>query len=232
MKQGRSRTPKTRSMNSPDLQQPGLWRELFGPALRLMAHLESQVTDPKWTFGGGTVLMLRIGHRQSKDIDLFIPDPQMLGYISPRLSDEAEALSTDYEENAEFIKFYLPAGEIDVVVGTSLTANPFDEVIHEGRKLRVETCAEIVAKKLWHRGDRGAVRDLFDLCAVADAEPAAIEQAAPFFARHGATFLQRLDERAGIARQEFAAIDALRFTRSFDDCLAQAQVLLKPHLGP
>jgi hypothetical protein len=63
-------------MNPPDLQHPGVWRELFGPAMRLMAHLETQVADPKWTFGGGTVLMLRIGHRQSKDIDLF-------AYFSP-----------------------------------------------------------------------------------------------------------------------------------------------------
>lgn len=27
-----------------------------------------------WTFGGGTVLMLRHGHRLSKDIDIFAPD--------------------------------------------------------------------------------------------------------------------------------------------------------------
>ena len=42
--------------------------------------------------------MLRLGHRQSKDIDLFVPDPQYLGYVNPRLSDAAEDISTDYEE--------------------------------------------------------------------------------------------------------------------------------------
>lgn len=45
--------------------------------------------------------MLRIGHRHSKDIDLFVPDPQCLGFVSPRLSEVAEQVSTDYEENAE-----------------------------------------------------------------------------------------------------------------------------------
>lgn len=43
--------------------------------------------NPFWTFGGGTVLMLRYGHRVSKDIDIFVPNPQYLGYVNPRISD-------------------------------------------------------------------------------------------------------------------------------------------------
>ena len=91
----------------------------------LIPHLESQTIGPPWTFGGGTVLMLRIGHRQSKDIDLFVPDPQYLGYLNPRLSDAAEQVSTVYDESAEYIKVFLAKREIDIVVGTSLTAAPF-----------------------------------------------------------------------------------------------------------
>ncbi len=64
--------------------------------------------------------MQRIGHRRSKDIDLFVPDPQYLGYLNPRLSDVAERITADDEENAEFIKLFLPAGEIDIVVGIVL----------------------------------------------------------------------------------------------------------------
>jgi hypothetical protein len=48
--------------------------------------------------------MLRLGHRLSKDIDLFVPHPQYLGYVNPRLSDVAEEVSSDYEENAEFLE--------------------------------------------------------------------------------------------------------------------------------
>ena len=215
-------------MSVPDLSQAGPWQYLFEHAMRLMSHLESQVANPGWSFGGGTVLMLRSGHRQSRDIDLFIPDPQMLGYLSPRLSEVAEAITTDYEENAEFIKLYLPHGEIDVVVGEALTAAPFDLVSHGGRDIRVETSAEILAKKLWHRGDRGAARDLFDLCAVAQHEPEAIAQAAPFFSRFAAQFIHRLQDRADIARKEFDAIDALGFNRTFDECLDQAREILGP----
>ena len=66
-------------MSSIDLKRPGAWTELFSHALKLMAHLERETHQPLWAFGGGTVLMLRIGHRQSKDIDLFVTDPQYLG---------------------------------------------------------------------------------------------------------------------------------------------------------
>ena len=218
-------------MSTLDLKRPGVWAELFSGAPTLMAHLESQTRKPLWTFGGGTVLMLRIGHRQSKDIDLFVTDPQYLGYVNPRLSDVAEQVSTDYEENAEFIKFFLPAGEIDIIVGTALTASPFDVVFHAGRDIRVETCAEIIAKKMWHRGNQAKARDLYDLCAVADAEPAAIELAAPFLSKHGAAFLQQLRVRAEFVEAEFNAIDVLGFQRPFAQCVAQAHSIIEPLLA-
>ncbi len=41
-----------------------------------------------WTWGGGTVLMLRHQHRLSWDVDLFLNDPQLLSYLSPRLNDD------------------------------------------------------------------------------------------------------------------------------------------------
>lgn len=175
--------------------------------------------------------MLRIGHRRSKDIDLFVPDPQYLGYISPRLSDVAGQISSDYEEGAEFLKFYLKDGEIDIVVGEPLTPHPFDVVAFEGRNIRVETSAEIIAKKMWHRGDRAKARDLYDLCAVAEADPAALELAQPFFVRHGAEFLARLARNAELMDAEFAAIDAIGATRSFTASLALARRIIEPLLA-
>ncbi|NBY28373.1 MAG: nucleotidyl transferase AbiEii/AbiGii toxin family protein [Betaproteobacteria bacterium] len=214
-----------------DLRRPGSWTQLFPSALKLMAQLETKIQHAHWTFGGGTVLMLRIGHRQSKDIDLFVPDPQYLGHVNPRLSEEAEQVSTDYSENAEFIKLFLPTGEIDIVVGTALTEQPFEQVAYAGRAIKLETCGEIIAKKMWHRGYQAKARDLFDLCAVADAEPEAIGAAAPFLGRHGAAFLQRLTDRAALAEAEFKAIDNLGFSRSFADCLSQAHSIIKPILA-
>lgn len=37
----------------------------------------------RWSFGGGTALMLQIAHRESHDIDLFIDDPQILPFLNP-----------------------------------------------------------------------------------------------------------------------------------------------------
>ncbi len=88
-------------MSTPDMSRDGNWRQLFPPALRLMRHLGTVMSKPRWSFGGGTELMLRIGHRRSKDIDLFVPDPQYLGYLTPRLSDVGESVSTEYSEAAE-----------------------------------------------------------------------------------------------------------------------------------
>lgn len=216
------------AVNALDLTRPGVWAQLFPYALRLMTHLESQTSLPNWSFGGGTVLMLRLGHRLSKDIDLFVPDPQYLGYVNPRLSDVAEEVSTDYEENAEFLKFFLPDGEIDIVVGTSLTEQPFEVAQYAGREIRFETNAEIIAKKMWHRGDQGKARDLFDLCAVATADPAAIAKAFPFFARHGSAFLSRLALRAEFLEAEFNAIDTLSFKMTFGECVKLARQIVLP----
>lgn len=218
-------------MSGINLKRPGVWAALFPKALQLMEHLEQQIAGAHWTFGGGTVLMLRIAHRQSKDIDLFVPDPQYLGYVNPRLSDAAESISADYEEAAEYIKLYLPEGEIDVVVGSPLTKVSHEAIRYRGRTILVETSAEIIAKKMWHRGDRAKGRDLFDLCAVAAAEPEQLRMAEPFMVRHGAAFLDALAARADVLRREFAEIDVIGKGLDFDQCLRQAELIVKPLLG-
>ena len=50
------------------------------------------------------MLMFRYGHWLSKDIDIFVPDPQYLGFVNPRISDVASYILTKYEEHAQFVK--------------------------------------------------------------------------------------------------------------------------------
>ena len=60
---------------------PDTWERLFRSALRLLDDIERRgIRNLLWSFGGGTVLMLRYQHRSSKDIDIFVPDPQALGF--------------------------------------------------------------------------------------------------------------------------------------------------------
>lgn len=214
-----------------DLSRQGPWVPLFEAALTLTDHLATVLEKPVWTFGGGTVLMLRLDHRYSRDIDLFVPDLQYLGHMTPRLSEAAEELTTEYVEAADYVKLLLPAGEIDIVVGQPLTADPWEVVVHRGRNILVETNAEIVAKKMHHRGQQAKARDLFDLCAVADLDPGAIEQAAPFFARHGDAFIAQLKADAGYIEEEFAQIQRIGYQRPFEECLMLAESIIDASSG-
>src|SRR5438552_13558 len=73
------------------------WETLFRRASSLIDSAGQSFE--RWSFGGGTVLMRRHLHRFSKDIDIFVPDPQYLGYVSPRLNDVAAKMTSDYIEH-------------------------------------------------------------------------------------------------------------------------------------
>jgi len=207
-------------MSAPlDAAMDGTWRDLFKQALVLMDALPQSDPPRQWRFGGGTVLMLRYRHRLSKDIDLFIDDPQLLGFVNPRLFEVAESITADYEEGAEFVKLLLPQGEIDVVASPCLTDQAFDVVEIMGRKVLVETSTEIVAKKMYFRGDRAKARDLFDFALVLEKEPAALLLACPHLLRHREAFLRQLQTREQALRTEFDAIDTLEYHPTFEDCV-------------
>ena len=71
-----------------------IWETLFQRALAIIDSTRASGAElNNWTFGGGTVLMRRHRHRFSKDIDIFVPDPQYLGHLTPRLNAEAESLN-------------------------------------------------------------------------------------------------------------------------------------------
>lgn len=125
-----------------------VWERLFPHAFTLMEEVRKHGgIEPFWTFGGGTVLMLRYRHRFSRDINLFVPDPQYLGFVTPRLSEAAENISSDYVEQGNFVKLVLDAGEVDVVASPNLTDEPFEIWEIMGRPVKVETTVEIIAKK-------------------------------------------------------------------------------------
>jgi len=97
-----------------------IWEILFQRALELIDSVSyGNISLQDWSFGGGTVLMRRHHHRFSKDIDIFVPDPQYLGYLTPRLNDKAEALTGNYIEQANSLKLIFPEGRL-----TSLRLHP------------------------------------------------------------------------------------------------------------
>ncbi len=206
----------------------GAWEVLFPRALRLVDEIQrfGGLADPFWTFGGGTVLMFRYGHRLSKDIDIFVPDPQYIGYVTPRLSDTAASLTEDYTETGLFVKLQFEEGEIDFVAASNLTVAPWEWWEIQGRAVRVETAAEVIAKKMYHRGDRATARDLFDLALVIEREPDALKSAAPFLVRNRDRFLEQIAHPGAGFRASFDAIAATGYRPSLAHCVEVASAYL------
>lgn len=206
----------------------GAWKDLLPHALSIIEDIKSRGTpDPFWTFGGGTVLMFRYQHRLSKDIDIFVPDPQYLGFVTPRLSDVAAAVSTDYvEDQSSYVKLIRPEGEIDFVASPNLTEAAFEIWNIGGQHIRVETAVEIMAKKLWHRGDRATARDLFDLSLVIEREPEALAKAAKFLRKNAEQFISQIASRATVLKAQFSVIDVLNYRPGYDEAAQRAVTFL------
>jgi predicted nucleotidyltransferase component of viral defense system len=204
-----------------------IWHALLRRAFAIIDSTSaSGQTLTDWSFGGGTVLMLRHRHRFSKDIDIFVSDRQYLNYLSPRLNDQTEALTTDYVEEANSLKLRFAEGEIDFVASAPLTGDPTVAERLLGRLVQVETSAEIVAKKLWHRGDRITARDIFDVAMVAEKEPRSLLTIRPILQRSRHAVLARITAQDANLRETFAALEILDYRRSYDECVALVRAAL------
>jgi predicted nucleotidyltransferase component of viral defense system len=206
----------------------GIWSVLLNRALSIIEDIKKHGTsDPFWTFGGGTVLMFRYQHRLSKDIDIFVSDPQYLGFATPRLSDVAAAVSTQYVENqSAYVKLICAEGEIDFVASPNLTESPYEVWKINGEHIRVETATEIVAKKLWHRGDRATARDLFDLSLVIEREPDNLKKAAKFLQKNADLFTSQIASRSSVLKIQFSEIDTLNYNPNYDEAAQRVTAFL------
>jgi len=203
------------------------WRALFARAMRIIDSVAaSGERFADWSFGGGTVLMRRLRHRVSKDVDLFVPDPQYLGYVSPRLNDTAAELTQRYLETAISVKLYFADGEIDFIVSPPLTERPTTLETVLGRRVRVDTTAEILAKKIWHRGAQLAARDMFDLAAVAAREPAAIERIVGILHERRDAIRRRIASSEKTLRKTYLELETLNFRPTFAECRSTVLELL------
>lgn len=139
----------------------GPWRILEALAIEIVNDASKNAkSDFNPVLGGGTRLMLSMEHRISDDIDLFIRDPQWIGYLTPRLNDRFENVINDYDEGATSLKFRFPQGEIDFIVSMSLLGLPNE--VSADCAFALEPVAEVLAKKLFYRGWALTPRDLFD----------------------------------------------------------------------
>jgi hypothetical protein len=147
--------------------------------------------------------------------------------MKAQLREASEATGADYQEGARYLKLLRPDGEIDFVASTNLTEAPYEPWSLMGRTVLVETGAEIVAKKLHHRGDTATARDIFDLSLVIEREPVALRSASQYLLRHRDIFIEQIQTRANVLRMQFEAIDARDYRPSYDAAVQRAIDFLK-----
>ena len=174
-----------------------LWRKHHAAIERIAneKHAESRLL-----IGGGTVLAARWEHRESTDIDVFLPERENLNDARKggaldlaKATGGTEVFSSDRQVTIE-----LPEGEIDISAsGPRLPGLEEPDVVN-GRSVTVLASAQILLGKLY-RTNQAVTRDAYDLGVAAEAKPRALEIAInainPEEARVIARNLERWNDR-------------------------------------
>ena len=179
--------------------RPSEWERLFVIACDLVDQVEEKTGGCGfgWSFGGGTAMMLQISHRESHDVDIFIEDGQILGFLNPEKVDLhfKEKPAAYGGDGARIQKFsFADIGEIDFIVSGHLTDEPFLIKKIEGRDVKLETIPEIIAKKVYYRGSEAKARDVFDIAAAARSYRSEVLAALKGYPDQVALTLERLNK--------------------------------------
>jgi hypothetical protein len=196
------------------------WEALFKFALQAIDSVgEPAFARKNWSFGGGTVLMRRYGHRVSRDVDIFVPDPQWLAHLDPALNDTVDALTSRHLKSAGFLRLYFPEGEVDFIAAAPVTGKPWVLETVLARRVQVDTSIEILAKKIRYRAADLTARDLFDFALVAQKHPREMAKVAAVLRERRDAVLERLSSSEKSLRTTFADLDVLDFRPSYDHCV-------------
>jgi hypothetical protein len=210
------------------------WPRLFAIACDLIDQVREHLVgnDFGWSFGGRTAMMIQIGHRESHDADIFLDDGQILGFLDPAKVDlRFKEVPADYGgDGARFQKFaFADVGEIDFIASGHLTDRPFELREIEGRAEQLETIAEIITKKIYHRGGEAKPRDIFDIAAAARTHRADVVSALRGYPNEVAETLDRLER----LNPEFvtAAIKQLMILPAYVELAADSLAIAKDLLN-
>ena len=211
------------------------WAQLLDLALPALdyalkdrpATLANTLQKPGWTLGGGTALALRINHRISDDIDIFVAGLP-LRLLVPANNPFAMAISARPDWPGHYLKFHRAEGEIDFLSAPLQTEPGFTLENFRGRSVALETVEEVIVKKIRYRAAQFTPRDAFDLACCARVQPGL----AAMIAREADDALPRLRQGLGLlaGRNREAIFSQIRATAGFSGlvaevlCLAEAVV--------
>lgn len=143
------------------------WKDLFLAAIPALNALPKEL---EWDLGGGTALMLSIGHRLSKDVDIFFENARALKLLAPSTNERTRRICDEWQQPGHYIKLVkYDIGEIDFLVSRTFEDSPvllyaFSHKDIE-QVIRIETPKEILSKKIFHRASQFTIRDIFDVAA-------------------------------------------------------------------
>ncbi len=171
-------------MTPENLRLPEPAKSLMRAAGALLDETLTPIVAPgkRWRLGGGTLLAARWGHRRSTDIDIFLPEDSGIAALDPRsdpgFAQRMQALgATRVEAQGQSLKFAFPAGRIEI---TQLDQKPSiapARAMVDGREMAVYGNATILTGKLFGRGRRLPVRDVFDIAVGWEEDPDALRTA-------------------------------------------------------
>jgi hypothetical protein len=93
--------------------------------------------------------------------------------------------------------------------------------------VRVDTSAEIIAKKVRYRASHFTARDIFDFALVAEKEPKAISMITSVLRGRADAILERLSSADRILRTTFNELDVLDYRPTYDHCVQVVKRVLK-----
>ena len=129
--------------------------------------------EQRFTLTGGSALGgFHLGHRESKDLDLFAQPPVTLDAAEHALGDAVRACSASLTTQIrydEFRRFLVSRGDdstlVDLVIDRAPKVDP-NPILHG--LVRVDSTREIAANKICTLLSRCEIRDLIDLKALLD----------------------------------------------------------------
>lgn len=147
-------------------------------------------------------MMLQIDHRESHDIDIFLPDPQFLAFLDPQKRDfKFEVIPTEYDgDGTRFLKLaFKDIGQIDFIVSSSMTPSPTTQRTIQGEAVELENVSEIITKRNNHQENLPSriehkTARYFDIAAAAENHADAIVEALRSYRDEVARTLITLDK--------------------------------------
>jgi len=183
--------------------------------------------EPPFILGGGGALAVYLGHRTTRDLDLFWEDSAQLAgrphAIRQRLSDAGLTIAV-VQESPGFVRFRV--SDHEAAINLDLVADPTDrlerpsQLLVAGAQVAAESLRDLLVNKLCALLSRSELRDLVDIEALVehgvsleDAIASAPRKDGGFSPLTLAWVLQNLDVRSVAAATNIADEEAERLDR-------------------